>query len=114
MATSTVSAVLKRIGLGKQALRLAPEEPIRHYKRRRTGELIHIDVKKLDRIGPTSRASACSGAAEPRRGTLTPMPRGHGDCKPAESEFTSASMTPPASPTSRSSPTRRTPPRSAS
>jgi transposase InsO family protein len=51
MATSTVSAVLKRIGLGKLS-RLTPPEPIRRYERRRPGELIHIDVKKLGRIGP--------------------------------------------------------------
>jgi transposase len=51
MATSTVSAVLKRIGLGKLS-RLEPAEPIRRYERSRAGELIHIDVKKLGRIGP--------------------------------------------------------------
>ena len=51
MATSTVSAVLKRIGLGKLS-RLGTEEPVRRYERRRAGELIHIDVKKLGRIGP--------------------------------------------------------------
>lgn len=51
MATSTVSAVLKRIGLGKLS-RLEPEEPVRRYERSRPGELIHIDVKKLGRIGP--------------------------------------------------------------
>jgi len=51
MATSTVSAVLKRIGLGKLS-RLGSEEPIRRYERSRPGELIHIDVKKLGRIGP--------------------------------------------------------------
>jgi transposase InsO family protein len=50
MATSTVSAVLKRIGLGKLS-RLEPQEPIRRYERSRPGELIHIDVKKLGRIG---------------------------------------------------------------
>jgi transposase InsO family protein len=49
MATSTVSAVLKRIGLGKLS-RLEPEEPIRRYEKSRPGELIHIDVKKLGRI----------------------------------------------------------------
>jgi transposase InsO family protein len=51
MATSTVSAVLKRIGLGKLS-RLGPAEPVRRYERSRPGELIHIDVKKLGRIGP--------------------------------------------------------------
>jgi len=51
MATSTVSAVLKRIGLGKLS-RLGPAEPVRRYEKIRPGELIHIDVKKLGRIGP--------------------------------------------------------------
>jgi len=49
MATSTVSAVLKRIGLGKLS-RLEPAEPIRRYEKQRPGELVHIDVKKLGRI----------------------------------------------------------------
>jgi transposase len=49
MATSTVSAVLKRIGLGTLS-RLEPEEPVRRYEKSRPGELIHIDVKKLGRI----------------------------------------------------------------
>jgi transposase InsO family protein len=49
MATSTVSAVLKRIGLGKLS-RLEPEEPVVRYEKARPGELIHIDVKKLGRI----------------------------------------------------------------
>jgi transposase InsO family protein len=49
MATSTVSAVLKRTGLGKLS-RLEPAAPIRRYEKRRPGELIHIDVKKLGRI----------------------------------------------------------------
>jgi transposase InsO family protein len=49
MATSTVSAVLKRIGLGKLS-RLGPAEPPNRYQRSRPGELIHIDVKKLGRI----------------------------------------------------------------
>jgi transposase InsO family protein len=49
MALSTVSAVLTRIGLGKLS-RLEPPEPPNRYERRRPGELIHIDVKKLGRI----------------------------------------------------------------
>ena len=51
MATSTVSAVLKRIGLGKLS-RLEPPEPPNRYQCSRAGELLHIDVKKLGRIGP--------------------------------------------------------------
>jgi len=49
MATSTVSAILKRVGLGRLS-RLDPPEPVRRYERSRPGELIHVDVKKLGRI----------------------------------------------------------------
>jgi transposase InsO family protein len=49
MALSTVSAVLRRVGLGKRS-RLEPPEPPNRYERRRPGELIHVDVKKLGRI----------------------------------------------------------------
>jgi transposase InsO family protein len=50
MALSTVSAVLTRIGLGKRS-RLEPPAPVIRYERKRPGELLHIDVKKLGRIG---------------------------------------------------------------
>jgi transposase len=46
MALSTVSAVLLRVGLGKLS-RLEPPEPPNRYERRRAGELVHIDIKKL-------------------------------------------------------------------
>ena len=49
MPTSTVSAVVTRIGLGKLS-RLEPPEPPRRYEKRRPGELVHIDIKKLARI----------------------------------------------------------------
>ena len=48
MALSTVSAVLKRSGMGK--LGRLGLEPAHRYERERPGELIHIDVKKLGRI----------------------------------------------------------------
>ena len=48
-ALSTVSRWLKRIGLGKRS-RLEPPEPANRYERKRPGELIHVDVKKLGRI----------------------------------------------------------------
>ena len=60
MATSTVSAVLKRIGLGKLS-RLEPKEPPRRYEKQRPGELIHIDVKKLGRIGPHGAGHRITG-----------------------------------------------------
>ncbi len=49
MALSTVSRWLKRIGLGRRS-RLSPPEPPNRYERKRPGELIHVDIKKLGRI----------------------------------------------------------------
>jgi transposase InsO family protein len=49
MATSTVCAVLKRLGLNRLSKLEAPEPPNR-YCRRHPGELIHVDVKKLGRF----------------------------------------------------------------
>ena len=54
MPLLTVSAVLLRVGLGKLS-RLEPPEPPNRYQRRRPGELLHIDVKKLGKI-PAGRA----------------------------------------------------------
>jgi transposase InsO family protein len=60
MALSTVSAVLKRIGLGKRS-RLSPPEPPNRYERKRAGELIHLDVKKLGRIGARGAGHRVNG-----------------------------------------------------
>jgi transposase InsO family protein len=49
MATSTVCAVLSRLGLNR-LWRLEPPEPPNRYCRRHPGELIHIDIKKLGRF----------------------------------------------------------------
>jgi transposase InsO family protein len=49
MPLSTVSAILKRIGLGKRS-RLDPLEPANRYECARPGELLQIDVKKLARF----------------------------------------------------------------
>jgi transposase InsO family protein len=48
MALSTVSGILKRLGLGRLG-RLGLEQPLR-YERQRPGELVHVDVKRLGRI----------------------------------------------------------------
>jgi transposase InsO family protein len=58
MPLSTVSAILRREGLGKRS-RLAPPEPVNRYERAAPGELVHIDIKKLGRIvgGPRKRAT---------------------------------------------------------
>ena len=50
MPLSTVGAVLARNGLGKLP-RLRPDEPANSYERPRPGELVHVDVKKLGKIG---------------------------------------------------------------
>ncbi|MEO1061499.1 MAG: IS481 family transposase [Actinomycetota bacterium] len=49
MATSTVCAVLARLGLNRLS-RLEPPEPPNRYCRRHPGELVHVDVKKLGRF----------------------------------------------------------------
>ena len=50
MAERTVRGVISRLGLRKLPPLEAPE-PANRYERPRPGELIHIDVKKLGRIG---------------------------------------------------------------
>ena len=50
MPLSTVGAVVARNGLGRLPS-LAPGEPANRYERPRPGELVHLDVKKLGRIG---------------------------------------------------------------
>jgi transposase InsO family protein len=58
MALSTVSGILKRVGMGRLG-RLGLERPVR-YEYSRPGELVHIDVKKLGRVrGVGHRISGC-------------------------------------------------------
>ena len=72
MAVSTVSAVLRRIGLGKRS-RLEPPEPPNRYERGRPGELIHLDVKKLGRIQvPGHRVTGDRGVHARRTEVGTP------------------------------------------
>jgi transposase InsO family protein len=66
MPLSTVSAVLSRIGLGKRS-RLEPAEPANRYERKRPGELLHIDVKKLGRI--RGAGHRVTGSRASQRGT---------------------------------------------
>ena len=49
VSPATVSRVLRRLGLNK--LSALQPEPVRRYERERAGELIHLDIKKLGRIG---------------------------------------------------------------
>jgi transposase InsO family protein len=48
MALSTVSGILRKVGMGRLG-RLGLEQPVR-YERSRPGELVHVDVKRLGRI----------------------------------------------------------------
>ncbi len=66
MPISTVSLVLRRIGLGKLS-RLEPPEPPNRYEKQRPGELIHIDIKKLGRIGKTGPGHRIAGSRKGRR-----------------------------------------------
>ena len=50
VSPATVCRVLKRRGLNKLSA-LEPAEPIRRYERESPGDLIHLDIKKLGRIG---------------------------------------------------------------
>jgi transposase InsO family protein len=67
MPLSTVSAVLKRNGIGRLG-RIGLEPAIR-YERSRPGELIHIDVKKLGRFQAAGKRVGfrLSQAGSPRR-----------------------------------------------
>jgi transposase len=67
MPGSTVSGILKRIGMGR--LGRLGMEPAERYERERPGELIHIDVKKLGRIqgGAGKRITGIKRNPEPRR-----------------------------------------------
>jgi len=57
MPLSTISAVLKREGLGKLS-RLAPAEPVNGYERGGPGELIHRDVRTTSSVAAAMDTSA--------------------------------------------------------
>jgi transposase InsO family protein len=67
MPLSTVSAVLKRGGIGRLG-RLGLEPAIR-YERSRPGELVHIDIKKLGRFAEAGKRVGfrAAGQGKPRR-----------------------------------------------
>jgi transposase InsO family protein len=67
MAVSTVSGILTRIGMGR--LGRLGLEPAQRYERERPGELIHIDVKKLGRVGPKGAGHRVTGRHRHARGT---------------------------------------------
>src|SRR4051795_11111249 len=62
MALSTISGLLKEMGMGK--LGRLGMEPAERYERGRPGELIHIDVKKLGKISRPGHKMTGSRAAK--------------------------------------------------
>ena len=78
MPLSTVSAVLRREGLGKRS-RLEPPEPVNRYEHDAPGELVHIDVKKLGRILRPGHRVTGDRREHARRTTYTPDGRRIGD-----------------------------------
>jgi transposase InsO family protein len=50
LSTATVARILARADLSRLKS-LEPKEPVVRYQRQRPGELIHVDIKKLGRIG---------------------------------------------------------------
>jgi transposase InsO family protein len=64
MPLSTVSAVLRRSGMGRLG-RIGLEQPIR-YECSRPGELLHIDVKRLGRIEGGAGKRAFQSTRRPR------------------------------------------------
>jgi transposase InsO family protein len=74
MALSTVSGILRRLGMGRLG-RIGLEQP-RRYERSRPGDLVHIDVKKLGRIEGGAGKRVSDGSR--RRYTATATDRdGH-------------------------------------
>ncbi len=64
LAISTVSRWLGRIGLGKLS-RLEPVAAPNRYERKRPGELIHVDIKKLARISSKGAGHRVTGVRGP-------------------------------------------------
>lgn len=93
VSEGTVSRVLTRAGLSRLK-DLEPAEPVRRYEREHPGELIHLNIKKLGRIGSV-------GAASP--GDI--LARSTAISASAGSSSTSASTMPRASLSSKSCPT---------
>lgn len=50
LSSATVARILARAGLSRLKS-LEPREPVVRYEKQRPGELIHVDIKKLGRIG---------------------------------------------------------------
>ena len=61
ISPATVSRVLRRAKLSRWC-ELEPKPPVQRYERDQPGELLHLDIKKLGRIGDRSRFSGDQAA----------------------------------------------------
>jgi transposase len=78
VSAATVSRIPRRLGLNRVSA-LVPAQPIRRYEREKPGELIHIDIKKLGRIGSVghrisavNRHRGISGSSSTSASTMHP------------------------------------------
>ena len=80
LARSTVSLVLRRLGLSRLAL-LDPRPAVIRYERERPGELIHLEIKswlrsKASAIGSHRAGQACTICTSPSMThPVSPIPR---------------------------------------
>ena len=87
VSPATVSRVLRRLGLNKLRA-LEPAEPVRRYEREKPGELIHLDIKKLGRIGSIAspgdipaRSIATTASVGSLSMSASMMPHGSRSCR---------------------------------
>ena len=89
VSPATVSRILRRLGLNKLRA-LEPAEPVRRYEREHPGQLIHLDIKKLGRIGSVGHriTGRYPGAVNRHHGigwefvmSASMMPRGSRSCR---------------------------------
>ena len=94
VSPATVSRILRRARLSR-IRDLEPAEPVIRYERKKPGDMIHLDIKKLGRLSGSATASP---ATEPLRATAAAS---------VGSSSTSALTTTRASASVRYSPTKR-------
>ena len=77
LGRSTVARIVQRLGLARLAA-LEPVPAVVRYERQRPGDLVHLDVKKLGRIGRTRRPPHHGRPAAPRSGHRVGIRAGRG------------------------------------
>jgi transposase len=73
---STVTRVLRRVGLNRRAT-LEPPAPVQRYEWPHVGDLLHVDLKRLGRVNGRGSSDTRQSAAAHPRGGVGVSPRGH-------------------------------------